>query len=286
MSEEINVSGADTAVENSEMTAENSVEGTAEETKGTSAENENEDNISTNDGESETKSENGSVDNTETQESAPADEVFFENDDGVKIMRSQAEDYARLGYDFRQNIEPIMEKFARIAAASTKENGENFESLSEFAEFMLGAIDENLRERCLEDARGDEDLANELFNSRKAVRDSEYNEKQERRRRESEQAQSEKTQKIADEFLKLQKKFPEIKTYAELPQEVKTYAAKNGVSLLEAKLTIDYDNRISAEKAKADAENAANKTTGSQAGSSDSGTDDVIAAMLRGASRY
>ena len=286
MSEENNVSGADTAVENSEMTAENSVEGTAEETKGTSAENENEDNISTNDGESETKSENGSVDNTETQESAPADEVFFENDDGVKIMRSQAEDYARLGYDFRQNIEPIMEKFARIAAASTKENGENFESLSEFAEFMLGAIDENLRERCLEDARGDEDLANELFNSRKAVRDSEYNEKQERRRRESEQAQSEKTQKIADEFLKLQKKFPEIKTYAELPQEVKTYAAKNGVSLLEAKLTIDYDNRISAEKAKADAENAANKTTGSQAGSSDSGTDDVIAAMLRGASRY
>lgn len=282
MSEEINVSGADTAVENSDIPAENSVEGTAEENKGTSAENENEDNISTNDGESETKSENGSVDNTETQESAPADEVFFENDDGVKIMRSQAEDFARLGYDFRQNIEPIMEKFARIAAASTKTNGESFESLSEFAEFMLGAMDENLKERCLEDARGDEDLANELFNSRKALRDSEYNEKQERRRIESEQAQSEKTQKIADQFLKLQKKFPEIKTYADLPQEVKTYAAKNGVSLLEAKLTIDYDNRISAEKAKADAEKAANKTTGSQAGSSDSGTDDVIAAMLRG----
>lgn len=280
MSEEINVSGADTAVENSDISAENSVEGTAE--QGTNAENENEDNISTNDGESETKSENGSVDNTETQESAPADEVFFENDDGVKIMRSQAEDYARLGYDFRQNIEPIMEKFARIAAASTKENGENFESLSEFAEFMLGAMDENLREQCLTDARGDEDLANELFNSRKALRDSEFNETQERRRRESEQAQSEKTQKIADEFLKLQKKFPEIKTYAELPQEVKNYAAKNGVSLLEAKLTIDYDNRLASDKAKADAEKAANKTTGSQAGSSTPGTDDVIAAMLRG----
>lgn len=291
MSEEMNVSGADTAVENSDMPAENSdIEGTAEEVQGTNAENENADN-SKNAGNDENQngeneSENQSQEEEPGQESAPQDdEVFLAIDDGNTIMRSQAENFAKLGYEYQKNVASIMEKFERIAAASAKTDGGSYSSVEEFADLMLNAMDETLREQCLTDARGDEALGAELFNSRKAQRDKKYSELKEKREKELQQAQNQKSSRIAEEFLKLQKKFPEIKTYGDLPQEVKNYAAKNGVSLLEAKLTIDYDNRIAADKAKADAENAAEKTTGSQSGSADSGTDDVIAAMLRGASR-
>ncbi len=287
MSEEMNVSGQDTAIENSEVSTENSeIQDTVE--KGTSAENsETQDNTSNdNEGNETNESDDSQVEQEASEgsdsESATDDEVFVTADDGNQIMRGQAENFAKMGYEYQNIHKPILEKLDRIAANARKENGEGYSSLAEFADSMLKAIDDNLRSECLRDAHGDSSVADELFKLRKSERDKNFTDLQEQKAKARQDKIDDKSRQIADDFLRLQKKFPEIKTYGELPKEVKTYAAKNNVSLLEAKLTLDYDNRIAADKVKADAMIAAKASTGSQSGVANEGVSSEIDALIRG----
>lgn len=286
MSEVINAGGQDTTLENSEVAAENSeVQGTAAE-QDTSTDNDNAADNSDNDAEingteeqvdTSSESEEG-----DSQDSTQPDEVFLSFDDGSQVLRSQAENYAKMGFEFERDTKPILEKLDLILANSQKQDGSGYASLSEFVDGLLDVLDSNLLEQCKEDAHGDETIANELFNSRKAERNKNYTALQEQRAKELKEVTDAKSQKIADEFLRVQTVFPEIKTYGELSSEVKNYAAKNGVSLLEAKLVLDHKNSAAVQKAKEDAQSAADRSTGSQGGQGSGGNSAEVEAMLRG----
>lgn len=290
MPDEMNVSGNETAIENSDVLTENSDnQGTVK--PGTETDTQTNDNSNDSEFDSETNDEGdgSNVQNADSDDSSASaaeddDEPFLTADDGNVIHRSQAESFAKMGYEYQTIHKPIIDKIESIVANALKEDGSSYGSADEFLDTMITAIDENLRQQCLEDAHGNQAVADELFNLRKSERDKNFNALKEQREKAQQEKRDDKSRQIADDFLRLQKKFPEIKSYGDLPKEVKTYAAKNNVSLLEAKLVIDHDNRLASEKAKADAQSAASSSTGSQSGEGDS-TDSVIEAMLRG-SRY
>ena len=103
-------------------------------------------------------------------------------------------------------------------------------------------------EECLDLADGNEEVADELFESRKAKRDKRWNDiKLDRESQNAKKAQ-ETTQRVASEFEALQKEFPEYKDYLGLEKEVKDYAMQNNVSLLTAKLLIDRRNANATQK--------------------------------------
>ncbi|MGN0173924.1 MAG: hypothetical protein ACI39F_05725 [Acutalibacteraceae bacterium] len=279
MSIETNI-GEQTTVENGEA-AENSevIEGTAD--KDTNEEISADNNDSDND----TEGENAADGDKPTSGENENDEVFLTTEDGNKILRSQAENFALQGYEYQSKIKPLLDKFSRIAANSFKEDGSAYGSLDELADRMIEAIDNNLLERCREDAGGDEEIAQELYQSRKAVRDKDYNDSLEAKEREKREAINNQTQKVAAEFENLQKVFPEIKSYGELSAEVKNYAARNNVSLLEAKLLVDHENQKAVQRVNDDKAAAAAKSTGSQSGSGGAEKSAEIEAMLRGMRR-
>ncbi len=251
MSENLNVAMS----ENGEGTAENgeALQDTANEGTRTSDEGENDTQETLKTGESDgedTAEESDGVDTAEEsdgEEGEPVSEEVFNFDDGTQVKKSQVQAIIRENQKYQDMAENI-ELLEMIAASSQRSDGTEYENVTEFVQSLKEAIDNNLYEECLDLADGNEEVADELFESRKAKRDKRWNDiKLDRESQNAKKAQ-ETTQRVASEFEALQKEFPEYKDYLGLEKEVKDYAMQNNVSLLTAKLLIDRRNANATQK--------------------------------------
>lgn len=213
-------------------------------------------------------------------ENGADDEIFYTAADGQEVKKSDAIDLVRKGLEFDNKYAPIFNKLDMLATSSTKEDGTAYADVGEFVETLINAADNALYNECLDVADGNQDLAEELFESRKAKRNEKYNALLETRKADAEKSTADKTAQVAEEFEILQKEFPDIKAYSELPKEVKVYAAKHNVSLLTAKLLIDHRNQNAIDKANENADKAKATAIGSQSGSGDESVSPAIKAML------
>lgn len=283
MSEETEVT---LSTENSDGTANSEAETEAKdtETKDTAKDTETKDN-DLQEKEEDKNNDNGDENSEESDKKSDDkngadDEIFLTTADGQEIKKSDAIDLVRKGLEFDNKYAPVFNKLDMLATSSTKEDGTAYADVGEFVETLINAADNALYNECLDAADGNEDLAEELFESRKAKRDEKYNALLETRKADAEKSTADKTAQVAEEFEILQKEFPEIKAYSELPKEVKVYAAKHNVSLLTAKLLIDRRNQNAINKANENADKAKAVSIGSQSGSGDESVSPAIKAML------
>lgn len=234
--------------------------------------------LSENSAQSDEADENGSADESADN----TDNKVFLTLDGENITAEQAKGLVKAGRDYQAKNQPILDKIDMIMTSSKKNDGTEYQSVDEFVDSLLTAIDNSLMSECLDDAGGNEKIADELFKSRKAERESKYKTILENRKTAEQDKEKEVTKRVADEFENLQKEFPEIKTYAELPTEIKKYASENNVSLLSAKLLYDHKNRMASNKQKETENNNSQSNIGPQNSSEKAGSSPVIEAMLNG----
>lgn len=272
--------------ENSEVVEENSEvdeQGTLEQQGTDNQESLTDDDNQTNEDDSNTDGADNHV-NGSDEVSAEDSEPFYTFDDGDVITKADAENYAKIGFQFEKNTLPTLRRLEKIMANSKRADGGDYESFEEFVSTLEEGIDEMLLETCRNDAGGNEEVALELFKSRKALRDSKFEEQLNSRAQTEKENAENKTRVIAEQFEELQKSFPEYKQFSDLPSEVKEIAFKNNISLFDAKLRYDYQNKIDSSKAKEQMQRANNASAGSQSGQgehSNQEIDDMIAAFRR-----
>lgn len=135
------------------------------------------------------------------------------------------------------------------------------------AELIKGYIEagENIRRQELIEKYGENSEAVEvLMEKYREENQKKFTAAKETLKQKEEAAEQDLNQRIADDFLKMKADFPELTDYAALPNEVKRQAA-NGTPLKYAYLDYKYAQEKATAAAKAQAEAAAKKSTGSMA---------------------
>ena len=150
------------------------------------------------------------------------------------------------------------------------------------AELIKGYIEagENIRRQELIEKYGEDSEAVEvLMEKYRQENQKKFTAAKETLKQKEEAAEQDLNQRIADDFLKMKADFPELTDYAALPNEVKRQAA-NGTPLKYAYLDYKYAQEKATAAAKAQAEAAAKKSTGSMA--TGDGVDSAQNALLKG----
>lgn len=150
------------------------------------------------------------------------------------------------------------------------------------AELIKGYIEagENIRRQELIEKYGEDSEAVEvLMEKYREENQKKFTAAKETLKQKEEAAEQDLNQRIADDFLKMKADFPELTDYAALPNEVKRQAA-NGTPLKYAYLDYKYAQEKATAAAKAQAEAAAKKSTGSMA--TGDGVDSAENALLKG----
>lgn len=171
-----------------------------------------------------------------------------------------------------ERLSPVLEQ-AKILAA------ENNQSIAQFIGELYDTHEDMLRKRYMEASHGDEALVEQMMKQQKqmlADKSGELDLSQD-----DDNDDGDYVEKIAGEFLTLQKQFPEYKNFSDLNPEVLQTAQRENISLLDAKLRLDFFSRRQSENAQKQKEKNSGAALGSAA--SKGGADDSdIDAMMKG----
>lgn len=192
------------------------------------------------------------------------------------LTREEAVAYAQKGLKY-DSIAPMLQDLSYLAAINGK-------TAPELVKEYINAGERMFRHD-LEDKYGDDTEVIELMMERYRSQNKAKYEKTENDRKNAEEAaekQARQTfeQRLAMEFVELQREFSEIKSFAELPAEVKQ-AAADGKDLTAAYLLYRHREAIKAAAAK-QTEAAATKASAGKMGAADDHYDPLIAAFVKG----
>lgn len=192
------------------------------------------------------------------------------------LTHEEAVTYAQKGLKY-DSIAPMLQDLSYLAAINGKTAAELVKEYIHAGEMMY--------RHDLEDKYGeDTEVINLMMEHYRAQNKAKY-EKTENDRRNAEEAVEEKArmaleERLAGDFAELQKDFPEIKSFAELPKEVKQEAV-DGRDLITAYLLYQHREEKKAAAAK-QTEAAAIKASAGKMGGADDYDDPLIAAFLKG----
>lgn len=209
--------------------------------------------------------DNAAADGTE-----PMLTIRYNHSDKALSM-AEAKELAQKGLKF-DSIKDMLNDISYLAAIQGKTP----------AELIKGYIEagENIRRQELIEKYGEDSEAVEvLMEKYREENQKKFTAAKETLKQKEEAAEQDLNQRIADDFLKMKADFPELTDYAALPNEVKR-AAANGTPLKYAYLDYKYAQEKATAAAKAQAEAAAKKSTGSMA--TDDGVDSAENALLKG----
>lgn len=163
------------------------------------------------------------------------------------------------------------------------------QTLEELAESLLAASDRALYERLLEEAGGNEALAERLMEGERLKRDDALRKADEESRKKEDDRARERTlcDRLAGEFTVLQKEFPGgFSTFSQVPDTVIRAAAGEGITLLDAYLRFIRAEEKRVAEAKRQRELARAAATGSKADSpADEGAGRMAEAVSEGFAR-
>ena len=179
---------------------------------------------------------------------------------GNEYKKEEVEELISQGRKYNAEAKEILSTLELLATNSLGADGNAFSDAKDFVLALKESADTELKNKCLEDAGGNQDIADELYNSRIADREKNYSDLLERRAQELKDEEKTQTERLATEFETLRQEFPEIKEFNDLSDEVKSLAHERKCSLLEAKLLVD----VRAQRALESARRAKEQSAGSQ----------------------
>lgn len=215
---------------------------------------------------------------TETEEQEQTDQgikVRFNHQDR-ELTREEAITYAQKGLKY-DNIAPMLDELSYLAAINGKTASELVKEYINQGEAMY--------RRGLEEKYGDDTEVIEMMMERYRTENKAKYEKAESQRKIAEEAAEKQARetlegRLADAFVRLQKEFPELQNFAELPKEVKQ-AAADGKDLVTAYLLHQHREERKTSAAK-QAEAAANKASAGKMDPAGENDDPLMSAFLKG----
>jgi len=171
--------------------------------------------------------------------------------------------------------EPIMSKLRYLAATQNKNVGQVVDAL-------LNADEATRREQIFKRVGGDEELTNQLLAAEKSKYQKAVDEMAAAEELTGQQEITDVNNRLAEEFLGLQKEFPEISEVSKVPKLVIKEAVDKNISLLDAYLRFLHSENRKIKAAKATQEAAAQAAVGSQLSQDTNHTSAEIEAMIRG----
>lgn len=198
----------------------------------------------------------GNKESTEEQkeETAPALEVKF-NKKKISLSREEAVTYAQKGMKYDQ-IHGDLQKLRDHAARNGK-------SLSEFVKGLEEAEIDVIRQQCRETADGNEEYEQLLFDKALKERDIKLQEYNDDVAAKEKAEQESLEQRIADGVIAINKLNPEIKDVSQVSENVLRMAEEEGISIREAYLLQEFNNRKAVEAAENAEKSAKEKSSGS-----------------------
>jgi hypothetical protein len=214
-------------------------------------------------------------DNTEvSEEPAPVIRVKY-NKQEREYSLDDAKPLVEMGLKY-ESFKPSYEKLKFLASTTGQ-------SVSDLIDSLVTSNEQALYEQILKKANGNEEIAKELFEAKKAERQRKFDElKAQESEREKQEKEAEKN-RLADEFIELKSEVGTFNEFSDVPKSVLKIAAKKGISLLDAYLRYERAERKKAEAVKAKQTEAAKTSTGSlntETETPDNIYDDVMRAVF------
>lgn len=148
------------------------------------------------------------------------------------------------------------------------------QTVPELIESLVASNEEALYQQILEKVGGNEEVAKELHEAKKAERQRKYEElkaqEAEREKQDEEAKRQAENDRIANEFIELKQETGKFSEFSEVPKEVLRLAAQKHISLLDAYLRYE---RSESKKAEAQAAKQAENEKSSTGSLNDSPTD-------------
>lgn len=195
------------------------------------------------------------------------------NHESRELSLEEAQSLAQKGLKFDE-LSPTLDKIRFLAAANGK-------SMQEMVDALMESQDRQLYSSILAECDGNEAIAQRLFEAEQAKRQTLYDSSQKEAAAAQEKEKADLAKRLADEFVELQREFPEMAEFAAVPKSVLDMAVK-GVNLTDAYLRYQHSENKKASAAKAAQEQAAKASAGSQAKGAGETTNPTIDAMLAG----
>ena len=204
---------------------------------------------------------------TDGVDSAPFLSVRYNHEDR-ELTQAEAQSFAQKG----MQAEPLMADLRMLAAQ------DGYKSVKEFVETLKKTAQQsrvdNIRNQLVDDT--DENMLNAILNvEMQKLKDAAgVIEADERKAFESEYETEHA--RLADEFISLQKEFPNLKEFKDVPKQVLMLAQKEKISLLDAQLRFNHAENKKITQSKQSSAAASESSTGSM----QSNSSDVSSAVL------
>lgn len=169
----------------------------------------------------------------------------------VGLTKEEAKNYAEIG----RRYSDVRDKLERFATLKGK-------TVDEFISGLEAAEDAEYRQSLIDRFGNDEEMINQMMELYEMKKQKTVDSAKESRRQAEAAAEQSTNERIAAEFTAMQKDFPELTDFASLPSSVKK-AANDGMPLAYAYLLYQHSENKNIAAAKAQAEAAAKKSTGS-----------------------
>lgn len=188
--------------------------------------------------------------------------------------REETVDYVQTGIYAKPILADLRYLAAQEGHKSVKELVENLKKTAHNTRL------DNIRSQLVDDA--DEDMLNAILSAemQKFKDAAGVIEADERKAFESEYENEH--QRLADEFISLQKEFPELKEFKDVPKSVLQMAQKEKISLLDAQLRFNHAENKKIKQAEQSSAAASESSTGSMQSSADDATSSILDAMRKG----
>ena len=191
------------------------------------------------------------------------------NDEDVNLTEAEATDWIRVGMASKAMLESVR-RAAALEGVDVKTFIESFEKKR----------DESYRNELIAKyGEAEMDTVNKLMELYQSKKEGTVNAAKEAEKRQKAEEQKTIEGRIADEFIELQKEFPDIKDFESLPKSVKAAASK-GENLLFSYLRFQHSEARKAEAARKTAEVAQKASGGSLNSTPEEHQNSVMKAMM------
>ena len=207
------------------------------------------------------------------EESAPFLMVRYNHQDRG-LSQAEAQSFAQKGIQ----AESVMSDLRYLAA------NEGVKSVNEFIAHLKEMAENNrladIKGQLVDD--GNEELISSILKAQTdKIREAAGVIEQDERKALSDEYESEHT-KLADEFITLQKEFPELKEFKDVPKAVLMLAQQEKISLLDAQLRFQHAENKKIKQAEQSAAAAAESSSGSVQSKDNDASSPLLDAMRKG----
>lgn len=189
-----------------------------------------------------------------------------------ELSHDDAVRYAQLGM-LHEKQQTLYDKLGILAAEGGK-------TLAEYVNEAFENAEQRIKNDCRERAGDDEDMYQQLIELAHSRQKSKYDAILQAEADKEKAGYEKEVERVADEFKALQKDFPELKSFEDIPKGAVSLAERENMTLREAYLLYAHREQATVTAAQKAAEKAAESSTGSV--HSEQGQHDGFDDLLKG----